>query len=1371
MADITLTKPEAGAAQNIPSNQDGAYIFDFSQEDVETLNQVGDNLQISLKDGSTINIENYYTTHNADNPPVFMIEGEPVAEQTFFENFDKADITTAAGGTGAGTATRGGRYNEYGTSDLDGGVDHLTRLDYNSDRAFEFENSDWITSPDEEGEEPGIAESVNNPITDAAGNSTILTIGIEKPVEPNGQTIRVWEKGLLSKTDIADIADIAIPDGYSIKEGEYFGAHGTISQVDGKWVYTLTESINSKDVPGPNKIAEGDQVNITLVDGNGNEFTVPVTVDIWDDVPVINLNENITRESSHSYQLHGSGSFSFGADSFSTYDNDESQDSRGITLTLTKGDAVQQGVAGNYENGSYVFNLEDGAKVILTPSADQTGEFEFVYDTNCKALNNTEADLDYTFNFTIKDADGDTASASATHTVPPTNLILAPDPEEPTIDDSDPQPDPFEPGHPSNPENPDTQVYEDVDNIIIGSTAQTLPAEIVYNMAFLYDLAGDSSVKYIGMEPDDITNAPLYYQNMGYYEDDSVAQQAQWHDDIKEPIAFISNGDHYFRGKGGELYNYEDLYQSMQKTIEYIKGAYDEIKPGTTINVLMGGFDIKIEAACEFTISCDQNWNKSITCTQFTSQTPRLDYKGMLAEPKLSGDGVLESCYAQPESPPEGKDVNEWLNDIFKGFKQNVIYNLNTAFSEGDCGYLYATTNIDNALGLATGWFEGKAETSNNSGMEVINKTFLISDGGAQTHTEPIDKILHYYNNYRGGAGNNFYYDVNSIKDYWVVEDENGHWASKDSGFNPALVTWDTIDWKPGRFAVVKVAGGTDGECSNDYYLVINQLGLVMGLRALPKEGSLGEASQLKWTNGNCSDGEYWNQSVPVVMDWIENENGEKYFVPCLANPTTKDINYNGPFPDTTINNIDKDARVATKETADQLKDVSEITVIRFGNHEIGDLKDYASAVDNNPNDNIIDVGDWKYLPDQIKASLPKPANDIMAGNKGDDILFGDSLGLPAKQLGEDDLYNRDLAEQANVAALGAILSDMDLKINPKTDPAEAAAVIWNNSDKIAESLDHKDGLVGGSDTIIGGDDNDVLFGMGGNDLLIGDGSMGTRNEIGEIFLNDAGRPPNAKAITDAYNNMEFTVQRELDTKIETLENHEDSNGGNDKLYGGDGNDVLLGMEGNDKLIGGAGDDLLFGGSGDDFLDGGEGNDALYGGSGDDLLFGGSGDDFLDGGEGKDALYGGSGNELIVFDDSDYLIDGGSGLDIILAGHTDFTLQGMLENFANVGKPEHDENMPMVNDVEVMIKGVDVASLTSMDDLAKQYGIRIGKDANGNDSLSLDKSKGWEAGNDNTFINTTNHISIETSNMDITDGGNTEMITLQRQVESEGGGI
>ncbi|NJL18155.1 MAG: calcium-binding protein [Nitrospira sp.] len=93
-------------------------------------------------------------------------------------------------------------------------------------------------------------------------------------------------------------------------------------------------------------------------------------------------------------------------------------------------------------------------------------------------------------------------------------------------------------------------------------------------------------------------------------------------------------------------------------------------------------------------------------------------------------------------------------------------------------------------------------------------------------------------------------------------------------------------------------------------------------------------------------------------------------------------------------------------------------------------------------------------------------------------------------------------------------------------------------------------------------------------------------------------------------------------------------------IDGGDGRDVLFGNGGIDQLFGGIGDDVLQGGDGDDVLTGEAGNDSLEGEAGNDVLTGGIGDDQLNGGEGSDTYH------FNLGDGFDSVFDSGSSADV-----------------------------------------------------------------------------------------------------------------------------
>lgn len=152
---------------------------------------------------------------------------------------------------------------------------------------------------------------------------------------------------------------------------------------------------------------------------------------------------------------------------------------------------------------------------------------------------------------------------------------------------------------------------------------------------------------------------------------------------------------------------------------------------------------------------------------------------------------------------------------------------------------------------------------------------------------------------------------------------------------------------------------------------------------------------------------------------------------------------------------------------------------------------------------------------------------------------------------------------------------------------------------------------------------------------------------------------------------------------------------------------VLQGTESADSLHGSIGNDVLYGGDGDDQLFGGAGDDQLFGGEGDDLIFAGLGDDYLNGGEGEDVLFGGAGDDLIAFDANDVLIDGGEGMDVLLGGAND--LDALKEGLAD----------GTIQNVEVLIAGKGVESLTSMAELAETLNITF------NDEHEVEFSEAW----------------------------------------------
>ena len=247
-------------------------------------------------------------------------------------------------------------------------------------------------------------------------------------------------------------------------------------------------------------------------------------------------------------------------------------------------------------------------------------------------------------------------------------------------------------------------------------------------------------------------------------------------------------------------------------------------------------------------------------------------------------------------------------------------------------------------------------------------------------------------------------------------------------------------------------------------------------------------------------------------------------------------------------------------------------------------------------------------------------------------------------------------------------------------------------------AADSLTGRGGGDDTIIGSEAGDIMFGQEGNDLMFGDGHSGSGAD--QTSVHDT--------VTKALGLDEGAGAELIADTIEGLNTGELS-------------DFISKVEGTDS----------------------DGSDHLFGGSGDDVIFGMGGDDYIVGGAGEDIVFAGSGNDIIVYDGNDYLIDGGSGLDVMLGDSGTPSLNDLL------GQTQKEDGKPLVNDVEVLIRG-DNLSLTSMEDLSK-LGITITHEENGSDRIELGEDwKPTTTGTENGIVSYTNGgltVEIDTSVM------------------------
>lgn len=73
MPDVRLVKPAAGISQNIVCEPQARFVFDFPA-DAATLSRSGDNLVLTFDDGSSLQLENFYTAYSSENMPSFSVE-------------------------------------------------------------------------------------------------------------------------------------------------------------------------------------------------------------------------------------------------------------------------------------------------------------------------------------------------------------------------------------------------------------------------------------------------------------------------------------------------------------------------------------------------------------------------------------------------------------------------------------------------------------------------------------------------------------------------------------------------------------------------------------------------------------------------------------------------------------------------------------------------------------------------------------------------------------------------------------------------------------------------------------------------------------------------------------------------------------------------------------------------------------------------------------------------------------------------------------------------------------------------------------------------------------------------------------------------
>ena len=251
---------------------------------------------------------------------------------------------------------------------------------------------------------------------------------------------------------------------------------------------------------------------------------------------------------------------------------------------------------------------------------------------------------------------------------------------------------------------------------------------------------------------------------------------------------------------------------------------------------------------------------------------------------------------------------------------------------------------------------------------------------------------------------------------------------------------------------------------------------------------------------------------------------------------------------------------------------------------------------------------------------------DIVAVQVGGDVVvFADSAG------------DNGSADDAVILS-GKTLSDVDFgnfsgqaAPPPVVDPGQggggpgsvltgtagADALYGGDGNDTVNALAGNDILVGsnGDDSLLGGDGDDQMqAGAGADTLLGGAGDDDLQGGPGNDLI-DGGAGIDTLSYLNATSGVIVTLGDSrpqavgADQGVDTVVNMENISG---SLF----DDQLSGDNGPNHIIGWTGADTIAGGGGNDTLEGREGDDALYGGYGDDLILGGPGADTLSGGDG-----------------------------------------------------------------------------------------------------------------------------------------------------------
>ena len=1186
------------------------------------------------------------------------------------------------------------------------------------------------------------SENITFEITDADGDksTTEVTVNLEQAQGPGQQTAIVVDEAALDSVGSKPGSDaehaVVRVDGYTIIEGGT-GAHGTITQVDGQWVYTLTSPVQGPVQDDGAQLTGSDTVTIMVQDEHGNTFEVEIPVDIRDDVP------SITASDMSSMVIPGSGAGNLENGEKATFT--DKNDAGHIIAQGSKLDGWD-GVAMYAGKVTYTTDAV-GNTIIREDGLDTPAGYQLQYSTypteekpssdwglmvsspdDAQAWEINVSKNGQTSEAVIFDLDGQLAYGV-------------------TID--------FGAFYNGKPGAEGTTQWDHVsekalvtfyrDGEIVGSTI----------------VEGNSSTGTFTLNSSDVILGGFDKVVISAVDNRTPQFQDEHSDFTIQGIDFITKRDDPIivsegtvtaqSGADGFADPYADSHVRFDLAGMVNEGTLSDDGNSGDITVLMGGQEQKVT----LTLSEGNSGDSILTGTMEDGEqlfTATLDE---------NGSWTMEQYEQFRVAGEEGQSSNQF-ELVFK--TEDADGDIAGATVKVPLEVVDQTPGLDTSIG-------NDADTIVITGGDGVAGTVAAGDSGGMTEGQQVAAnynvcfILDTSGSMDEKVGDRppFWSPdnrqtrldvaVDSIENFVDSSIHNGDFVGT---VNLAVVTFaseygDTID-----VSITKEANGSEiYRLGNTAYTNFDQFKTAFA----NKLGSLDANGGTNYEAGFRNAAEWFEE----LGDTSEADGNITYFL-SDGKPT-----YNDTFGNlgwNTGSRTDKeDVQGAWHGYQELLGSASgmQVNAIGFGND--------------------LDANAMKTLA--MLDNTGTPVSGVEGNQEADGVLYYDGDWWRPNT---GTITNGNATQVTDGAGLnaaftsgfkpGALVAAGDDTI--RAEHATSSTIIYGdvmNTDRLRYELVKEQGiaaalLAAGIDYGSGSEVFQWLENTANADTLKGTKFEGwTHADTVDYMLRHAEELGYETRVDDDGTFYLVTADGtvlDMDGKEATvgLDSLTGRGGGNDFIIGSQADDVIYGQEGNDLLVGdapsGSGEgstvDSIEGTTVDsikkmsiDDLDAfiqsvegtdADGDDRLFGGTGDDVLLGMGGDDYIDGGEGSDAIFGGRGNDIIVYDSNDYLVSGGSGIDFMVSDNSTLTLTELLSG----GKDGKDG--PIVDSIEVLLKGDAALSLTSIQDLADRYGITLGTNADGQETLTLDMSKWNEsipADGTHVFTSTDNDLTLETN--------------------------